>query len=334
MNHLQEKLRQQAKKLLEEKQVGLVIGYEDEGTPLRTTPCFIKEPNDVDRLVWNPSCENNLAKYLIGRSEKIAVVAKGCDVRSIIVLINEKQIDRENIKIIGMPCRGVVDRKKINAKLGGKDIKQANIQNDVVNVKGDGFEENLKVDDFLQDRCLACENKNPVLYDIIIGTKVPEAKGAPDESRDDKIKQLEEKTPEERWQYFSKELSKCIRCYACREACPLCYCKECFVDQSFPAWFGKATDISDTICFHIIRALHTAGRCVDCGACVQACPNNIDIRLLTRKVQTDVKELFDAEAGLSLDEKPALACYRENDPQDFIKGSNFTKRGEMGAQVE
>ena len=313
---MQAEIRLKARQLLEAKEVDVVIGYEDAGVPLRTTPCFIRDPRDVDRLVWNRVCENNLAKYLIGRSDKAAIVAKGCDVRSIIVLINENQIDRQNVKIIGMPGEGIIDRKKIDAHLVGKEVKQANIKNGIINLKGDGFEEKLNVNDFLCDCCLVCRHRNPVLYDVFIGKKVPEI--SPKDEYD-KIERLEEKSSQERWEYFSKELGKCVRCYACRNACPLCYCKQCFVDQNLPAWVGKSTEIYDTFSFHIMRALHMAGRCVDCGACERACPNNIAIRLLTKKVEKDIKELFDAEAGLDLGEKTPLACYLESDNQDFIK---------------
>jgi len=85
-----------------------------------------------------------------------------------------------------------------------------------------------------------------------------------------------------------------------------------------PEWIGKGNDLADTQIFHLIRATHIAGRCVDCGACERACPMGIELRRLTRKVRKDVKELFGAEAGAHADDPPALGTYDPEDPEDGI----------------
>jgi ferredoxin len=163
--------------------------------------------------------------------------------------------------------------------------------------------------------CVFCKHRNPVIYDELIGELVQE-----DEKVDEfsQVREFEAKGRDERWAYFCEQTSKCIRCYACRNACPLCYCKECFVDSTRPRWIGTTLNPSDVQMYHIIRAFHTAGRCVDCGACVRACPMGIDIRMLTEKLIKDVRDFFDYEAGISIEEPPALASYKEDDPDKFI----------------
>ena len=164
--------------------------------------------------------------------------------------------------------------------------------------------------------CHTCRHRNPPIHDVLIGEKVPEST---DENEFAEISSLESKSTEERWEHFKEELSKCIRCYACRNVCPLCYCKMCFVDQSMPAWFGKTNDLSDTMIYHLVRALHVAGRCVDCGACTRACPMDINLRELVKKTEKIMKERYNYEAGLDPEEVPPLGEFKMEDPQEFIK---------------
>ena len=308
-------IRDIAKKLLDEKRVDLIIGFEKGSLPLHSTPCFARSTAEADRLIWNADCENNIAKYLPKMKERVGIVAKGCDVRSIISLIKEKQISRDQVFIIGIPCEGMVDRRRIEAKLDGKEIIEAEEEDDTIILKGHNFRETIKKDEFLHNSCQTCTHRNPVIYDVLIGDKVVEGQ-AVDEYKE--VKELEAQSNDERWQSFSDEVSKCIRCYACRNACPVCYCQECFVDSSQPQWIGKTTNLSDTAIFHIVRAFHTAGRCVDCGACDRACPIGIDLRRLTKKMEMDVKELFHYEAGMSLEDVLPLATFNPDDPQEFI----------------
>lgn len=316
MGDLSPQIREVARSLLRDGRVDLIIGYENGSLPLRTSPCFIRSPDEAERLVWSPWCQNNLATYLHRATGKVGIVAKGCDARSIVGEIVERQIAREDVIVIGVPCQGVIDRAKIEAQLDGREVLEADVSEGVITLRGDGFEETLNLAEVLCQGCATCHHRNPPLYDILIGEPVPEVEDADEYAA---VRALEAQTADERWAYFTKEFSRCIRCYACREACPCCYCAECFVDQTQPCWFGKGDDLSDVMAFHIVRAYHVAGRCLDCGACVRACPMHIDLRALVKKLEKDVRELYGYEAGLRLETVPALATFRPDDPQEFIK---------------
>ncbi len=316
MENLENSIRDVAKKLLSEKKVDLIIGYEQGTLPLNTTPCFVDKVEDVKKLVWNASCDACLSNYVVGRNEKVGVVAKGCDARLIAVCAIEKQFPRENIVIIGVPCLGVVDRKKVEIKLGDREALEAFVGDEQIKVKGEGFELVLSKNDFLCDSCLTCRHRNPPICDVFVGEKVPEITEVNEFAE---VSSFESKSAEERWKHLEEELGRCIRCYACRNVCPLCYCKMCFVDQTMPTWFGKTNDLSDTMIYHIVRAFHVAGRCVDCGACTRACPMDINLRELMKKTEKIMKERYGYEAGVSLEKAPPLGEFRMEDPQEFIK---------------
>ena len=314
MQPLTTEIRKIARELLRDNKVQVVIGFEPGSVPLRSRPCFARKEEVVDRLVWDGFCENSVARYVAKRKEKMAVVAKGCDSRALVELIKENQITRDQVIIIGVPCRGMIDRSRVEAAVAPGRILEAEEKADLLILKGSGFEEALPRSDFLCDSCLTCTHPNPVLADFLVGKPVAEETQDPFAD----IEAFDALSSEERWAYLSEEMDKCIRCYACRNACPLCYCPECFVDATLPQWIGKSTDASDTMIFHLMRAYHLAGRCVACGACERACPVGVDIRKLNRKLLKDVKDLFGYEPGLSVDEASPLATFRPDDPEPFI----------------
>ena len=310
-----DKIREISKGLLENQTVDIIIGFKKGTMPMMNEPCVIKSPKDVNELVWDSNCGINLANYLTDRKEKIGIIAKGCDSRNIVTHIIENKIKREQLVIIGVPCRGMIDKNKITSMFEG-EIKQVTEQNGNVIVKGSGFEESLKKNDVLQQNCSVCIHRNPVIYDELVADLVEEQK---DVDRYEDVRKIEAMSPEEKWNYFDDLLSACIRCYACRNACPLCYCPTCFVDESRPQWVGKSDDSMDIRTFHFLRAYHCAGRCTDCGACERACPVGINMRVFTRKLEKDCFEQYGWEAGMSLDERPPLDTFRPEDPNDFIK---------------
>lgn len=309
-----EKIREVAKQLLADQKVDLVVGFAQGTLPLRSTPYFARTPEQAENLIWSATCENNLANFVRKRTDKVAVIAKGCDVRAIVALIKEGQINRENLTIIGVPCEGMVDRKQICQAIGCQDILEVTDQGAELSLKGKNFEKTLAKADVMFGSCKTCQYNTPVIFDELIGEALP-AK----EANYDDIAAFEALSAAERNAFIAKEMEKCIRCYACRQACPMCYCSECFVDCGAPAWIGKgAQSVDDNALFQTVRVLHLAGRCVDCGACERACPMGIKLSLLNRKMVKDVKELFGAEAGVNLNDPPALNVHQFEDKEDFM----------------
>ena len=309
------KIRETAERLLREDLVDAVIGFKKGTVPMMCQPVLVTAPDDVDTLHWDSFCGVNLANYLSKRQERIAVVAKGCDARNIVVHTLENQIKRDQLVILGIPCKGMVDPRKITKGLNAQEPLEVTEDGDRLVVTGDGFETSFNKTEVLQDNCAICVHRNPVIYDELMGESVPEQVGI---DRYDDVRKVEAMSAEERSRHFQDLVASCIRCYACRDACPLCYCPNCFVDESQPQWLGKSIDPTDTLTFQLLRAFHCAGRCTDCGACERACPMDIKVREFTKKLEKEVLELYDHEAGMSTENRPPLDVYQPDDPGDFI----------------
>ena len=310
-----EKIKQISERLLKEGTVDSIIGFRAGTLPMMSEPCIVKQWENVDQLIWDANCGINLANYLTNRKEKIGVVAKGCDSRNIVTHIIENKVQRAQLYIIGVPCKGMIDKRKIAEALDGEVISVSE-NGDSVIVTGNGQDKTLNKADVLQDNCAICIHRNPVIYDELAGDLVEEQTGV---NRYEDVEAVEAMSSQEKWVYFEDLLSPCTRCYACRNACPLCYCPTCFVDESKPQWVGKSQDAMDIRTFHFLRAYHCAGRCTDCGACERACPQGIKVRQFTKKLEKDCLDMFGWEAGMSLDERPPLDTFKIDDPEAFIK---------------
>jgi len=322
-------MREIARSLLSEKNVDVIIGYTKGTVPMSSSPIMITKVEDVDKLVWNNLCYVNLAKYLVpkipqltdpeGGNLKIGIVSKGCVGRALIHLAVEKQINLDNIKIIGIPCNGIINRKKVEKEIGEREVFEVLASGNDIVVKGKNFEEKFPFDEYINELCKVCKVKSPPtkadLTEACIG-ECQEITSVQDDFAD--IAEFEAKTAEEKWDYIKDLLETCTRCYACREACPMCYCNLCFVDQNKPVWFGKTTDLSDIIVFHLIRAMHLAGRCVACGACSSVCPMGIDLNIITRKLEKIVKERYNFTSGIDNKTLPPMMAFKMQDSEEFM----------------
>jgi len=134
----------------------------------------------------------------------------------------------------------------------------------------------------------------------------------------DILAELNKLGPKERFEWWEKELSKCIKCYACRQACPMCYCTRCAVEVNQPQWIPVQSDIQGNMEWHILRAMHLAGRCISCGECGRACPVGIPCHLLTMHLADQTFRYFGVHAGTSDKMKSVLSVYEPGDKENFI----------------
>ena len=316
---MEQKLRQEAKTLLEQGKVDYIIGFEQGSLKFTTTPLITNDKDDTDRLVINPFIVNNLSVFLTEIKGRVGIVAKGCDSRSIVSLIQDNKVVREDIVILGIPCPGIIDLSKVE-RLVGKDRDELDAivrEGDKVSITVNGKEREFPVTEVLYDNCLGCEFPTPQEYDVLLGEPTPPATDR--SAGQEKIAKLKDMSPQQRWEFWENEFSRCIRCYACRNVCPACFCQRCFVEESEPQWILPVPQWQDNLMFQVIRNIHVAGRCTDCGECERACPVNIPLRSLTKEMYDLVDELFHFKAGMDKEAPPLMTHYELEEAEDLIR---------------
>ena len=289
--------------------VDVVIAYGAGFDPLHVEPRFVTEAAQVEDLVLSPLCEQNLASYLPSRKGKTAVVVKGCDSRTVLQLLQEGLIERERVVVIGVPCRGAVSVKKVMAAVNHEPVLATAIEGDSLVVTTASGEKRLALTDVAPDKCKSCQYPTPLIHDVLVDEPISGDK--PAEAVYEDVAALEALSLEARKAYWEKETGRCIRCYACRNACPLCVCQDsCIAETRDPHWMSQKATASEKMMFHMIHAIHLAGRCTECGECERACPMNIPLARLKKKINKELKELFGYVTGVSSDDRPPLSTFR------------------------
>lgn len=311
-----EVLVSKASELLKNGTVDRVLGWKAGEFDYDITPAVFHTSEELEQdFVWNDFCGANFSKYLVsetGKSEnKILVFLKPCDTYSFNQLLTEHRFDREKVYAVGVGCNGMLDVAKLRSSAEG--ILRVNTEDpDKVAVET-LFDGTVTLDraELLPDRCVNCKSRKHVAYDELLGSDGEVL----DCHRFDEVEQIERMTPDERYAFWQGELSRCIRCNACRDVCPACTCEKCVFDNPQSGVENKAPATSfEEQMFHIIRAFHVAGRCTDCGECSRVCPQHIPLHLLNRKFIKDIDNFYgDYQAGAEVGSRAPIVNYRTDD---------------------
>ena len=313
MKDVELKMLERAKALLESGEVARVIGWKKGDFCYDPSPATFETVAELDNFVYDWFCGANLSKYLIQiakKEGKTAVFLKPCDTYSFNQLVKEHRIKRENVYVIAVECRGKLDVEKIKAK-GISLIQSVEVVDKDVKVVSAYGENTLQKPEVVLTKCATCQKTAQVKDEEIILHERP----ARNVDRFEEVAKLEAMTEEERFAFWRSQLSKCIRCNACRNVCPACSCVKCVFDNPASGIAAKANDDKfEEQLFHIIRAFHVAGRCTDCGECSRVCPQNIPLHLLNRKFIKDIDTFYgEYQAGETDEGKTPLTSYTEGD---------------------
>ena len=312
----QQKMRDTARELLQKGEVKYLFGYEscDFGSKIR--PVMIQDPADVDKLIFTPMCKNNLSVYLtleppLKKGEKMGLIAKGCDGRALNQILQEHGIKREEVVVLGVPCSGIIDPEKLYARVPEEKVVEAILQGDNFTVRTRDGEKSFPKNELIFNECIACGFPTPTTVDVLLGEAI---KGEPGPQSTP----LDKMGLEERWAFWSDKFKDCVRCYACRNICPLCFSEECAVDSLRPNWVRRSVNLTENAAWHILRAFHLAGRCIGCGECARACPTDIPLNALNRILGLEAFKLFEYIPGIDPEAKPLLTTYGSDDEEGFI----------------
>jgi ferredoxin len=267
-----EALRNKARELLASRTVQVVIGY-GRGSGGGARAVFIREAAQAENLVFDDTCRQNLAVYLmkpeVRKLGKAALVATPSALRTILQLAAENQVTDHDLLTLAVSPAG---------------------------------------DEVVPLATFAALEAHVVALDPGLGA-----------AEKAELETYAAQSLEQRRRFWEEEFSRCLKCYACRAACPLCYCTRCTVECNQPQWIPVPAHDLGNLEWNVMRAMHLAGRCVDCGDCSRACPVGIPLHLLNRKLITVVEEHFTFRSGLAAKSDNALSTFKPNDPEDFIK---------------
>lgn len=293
-----------------------MLGWTATGAGGVAVPARFQTATEAEEAVFNSTCVHNLAVHLPRLKEMVVgIVAKPCDQRSVVELIAEHEVDADRVKVIEVDCQSMVDVKAVWRRFGfGATIED---NGPMLRINDEEVERN----GLLLNKCHSCEDRNPALYDEIAAMSEKRG-GAAGAGYHHLREQFDAMNIAERRAFWEEQYTRCIRCYACREACPMCYCRDvCIMQTREPHWIGGEVNAREAEMMQLIRVNHLAGRCTGCGECERACPMGIPLMLLMEEQNQIVEEMFGYRAGTDPEKKPPLLTFD-------IKADTWNKKNE------
>lgn len=284
-----------------------VLSYERGFDERDMMPAVLTSPDDAARIEVGDTNPYGLARFAseyggyLGPNKKVAVIARACDIRAVVELRKRYQISEDAV-LVNVYCEGTKDTR------GELRLSCRRCEHRLV--------------DIADLNCTVGENSTLVAAGSDVGKKILEAadldEGAsfdlPDAEavaaaaraeQEEQFKDLGEMTQEDRFNYWNEYFKRCIKCFGCRNACPICFCKDCYLDAD--RGLIRPGEIAPELMFHLTRLAHVADSCLNCGQCDQACPMEIPISKLYQMLNKDLAVAFDYVPGVTLDPPPLTA---------------------------
>lgn len=314
-------MRQHIKEAFNTGKIDAFIGYRAvEGMPFAMRPFVAKSAKDVDMLDFNSFSRQNLVRLTGGKTNylseisgkgKVGIMVKGCDSRSMLANIAESKLDRDRLWVFGIVCSGVVNTERLRDSCP-TDIKTIEENgNRLIVTLIDGQTVYFDKKEYLDSKCIHCKYPSPIEADYLLIQDT--LKKEPYSSGLDWVQKYLEKPFEERRDYMLSQLSRCTMCFACRDACPGCYCNEnCVMDypKLQEPYLHKEVNLKNILMYHFVHYFHLVDRCTGCGECTRACPENIPLNLITDQLQYLTESTWNFEAGTNDTSKAPLSLYR------------------------